>query len=83
MAKKKEKGERETYTKEPVHNLVTPQRITLKKLLFAIGLISLFIGYFLLTLTNPRGDNWASYLSPILIVGGYGLIIASLLLKER
>lgn len=83
MDKKKEKEKRETSAKEVAQDLVIPQRLTLKKILFAIGLISLFVGYFLLTLTNPRGDNWASYLSPILIVGGYGLIIASLLLKER
>jgi hypothetical protein len=52
-----------------------------KKITFIIGLASIFIGFFLLTLTNPEGNNWASILSPLLIIGGYIIVIIALLLK--
>jgi hypothetical protein len=52
-----------------------------KKITFIIGLASIFIGFFLLTLTNPEGNNWASILSPLMIIGGYIVFIVALLLK--
>ncbi|MCX7919445.1 MAG: hypothetical protein N3A72_07525 [bacterium] len=52
-----------------------------KKVCFIIGLTAIFIGFFLLTLTNPEGNNWASILSPILIIGGYIVVIIALLMK--
>ncbi len=45
------------------------------------GTASIIIGLFLLTLTNPEGNNWASILSPLMIIGGYVAVIVGLLLK--
>jgi hypothetical protein len=45
------------------------------------GTASIVIGLFLLTLTNPEGNNWASILSPLMIIGGYVVVIIGLLLK--
>ncbi len=38
-------------------------------------------GFFILTFTDPAGQNWASNLSPFLILGGYGIIAAGILKK--
>src|SRR4051812_27740661 len=37
-----------------------------------------FLGYCLLTLTDPLGQNWASKISPFVIIGGYVLIGAGI-----
>ncbi|HCJ66570.1 MAG TPA: hypothetical protein DHV62_04410 [Elusimicrobia bacterium] len=41
------------------------------KIVIACGIGLLVIGFFVLTKTNPEGSNWASILSPILIISGY------------
>lgn len=41
------------------------------KIIIACGIGLLVIGFFILTKTNPQGSNWASILSPVLIIGGY------------
>jgi hypothetical protein len=40
----------------------------------AAGVVVLIIGYLVLTRTDPAGQNWASVLSPFLILGGYLMI---------
>lgn len=62
-------------------SLQTRKQAFRKKVTFIVGLISIFIGLFLLTLTNPEGNNWASILSPLMIIGGYIVVIVALLLK--
>lgn len=52
-----------------------------KKVSFISGIAMIFIGFFLLTLTNPEGNNWASILSPLLIISGYIVVIIALLMK--
>ena len=44
-----------------------------KKLIF-IGIGVLIVGFLVLTRTDPAGQNWASHLSPFLIIGGYAII---------
>ncbi|OGR85751.1 MAG: hypothetical protein A2901_01170 [Elusimicrobia bacterium RIFCSPLOWO2_01_FULL_54_10] len=39
------------------------------------------VGFIVLTFTDPAGQNWASNLSPFLILGGYGVIAAGILKK--
>ncbi|OGS44509.1 MAG: hypothetical protein A2539_01250 [Elusimicrobia bacterium RIFOXYD2_FULL_34_15] len=41
------------------------------KTVISIGIGLLIIGYLILTKTNPQGDNWASIISPFLLIGGY------------
>jgi hypothetical protein len=57
------------------------KRIFLKKVLFTAGLVGIAVGFFLLTLVDPSGQNWAAIVSPFSIIGGYISIIIALLLK--
>ncbi len=41
------------------------------KIVIACGIGLLVLGFFVLSKTNPEGSNWASILSPLLIIGGY------------
>ena len=45
------------------------------------GLGVVVIGFIVLCFTDPAGQNWASTLSPFLILGGYGTIAAGILQK--
>jgi hypothetical protein len=38
------------------------------------GVCAVAVGFFLVTLTDPAGQNWASNLCPFVILGGYALI---------
>ncbi len=40
------------------------------------------VGFWVLSLTDPLGRNWASTLSPFLILGGYVLIAVGILHSE-
>lgn len=46
------------------------------------GVALLALGFFVLTLTDPNGRNWASALSPFLILGAYGVIALGIFLPE-
>ena len=39
-------------------------------------------GFFVLSLTDPGGQNWASNLSPFLILGGYAIIGIGIVLPD-
>lgn len=41
------------------------------KIVILIGIGLVVIGFLVLTKTNPQGDNWASIVSPFLLIGGY------------
>ncbi len=55
----------------PVSRISFPS--SAKKWLLA-GLFSVVVGFVLLCWTDPSGQNWASTLSPFLLVGGYVLL---------
>lgn len=38
------------------------------------GVIGVILGFIVLTFTDPMGQNWASRLSPFLLIGGYATI---------
>jgi hypothetical protein len=44
------------------------------KKIIGAGIVVLIAGYFVLTKTDPAGQNWASTVAPFLILGGYALI---------
>ncbi|PIP81600.1 MAG: hypothetical protein CO113_17445 [Elusimicrobia bacterium CG_4_9_14_3_um_filter_62_55] len=46
------------------------------------GIAVLALGFFILTLTDPSGRNWASTLSPILILGAYAIIFFGIFLPD-
>ncbi len=52
------------------------------KTIFA-GAVVLALGFFILTKTDPFGQNWASKLSPFLILGGYAIIGVGILVPEK
>ena len=45
-----------------------------------IGIV--VIGFIVLSYTDPAGQNWASNLSPFLILGGYATIAVGIILPE-
>jgi hypothetical protein len=52
-----------------------------KKLLIA-GIVLACLGYYVLTLADPFGQNWAANLSPFLILVGYALVGLSILARD-
>jgi len=53
------------------------------KKVILIGIVILILGFFILTKTDPEGQNWASVLSPFLIVGGYITIAIGIILPDK
>jgi hypothetical protein len=53
-----------------------------KKVIFS-GIFMLIIGYFVLTKTDPMGQNLASMISPFLILGGYVLIGVGIIIPDK
>ncbi|HBU68767.1 MAG TPA: hypothetical protein DEE98_00105 [Elusimicrobia bacterium] len=53
-----------------------------KKVIFA-GICVLSLGFFVLTKTDPAGQNLASNVSPFLILGGYALIGIGIAIPEK
>jgi hypothetical protein len=52
------------------------------KITMAAGVALAAIGYYVLTLTDPAGQNWASNLCPFLILGGYATIGVGIILPD-
>ena len=48
----------------------------------ATGVAVVLLGFWILTYTDPAGQNWASALSPALIVIGYALIGVGIVLPD-
>jgi hypothetical protein len=46
------------------------------------GIAVLALGFYVLTLTDPSGRNWASTLSPLLILGAYAIIAFGIFLPD-
>jgi hypothetical protein len=52
------------------------------KRVIAAGAAAVVVGFFILTLTDPAGRNWASIVSPFLLVAGYALIGVGLVVRD-
>lgn len=52
------------------------------KIAIALGIATGIFGFFLVTFTDPAGQNWASRLCPFVILGGYALIGVGILLPD-
>ncbi|MCB4755432.1 MAG: hypothetical protein LHV69_00380 [Elusimicrobia bacterium] len=46
------------------------------------GIFTVIVGFFVLSFTDPRGQNMASTLSPILIILGYTIIGFGILARD-
>jgi len=58
-------------------------RMLVKKVIFTAGLSGFALGFLVLGLVDPYGQNWAGMVSPFLIIGGVIAIVVALLLKEE
>jgi len=52
------------------------------KKFIGLGILVVFSGFWVLTATDPAGRNWASHLSPLLLIAGYALIGIGIVLKD-
>jgi hypothetical protein len=52
------------------------------KVVIGAGILVVAIGFYVLSLTDPAGRNWASHLCPFLILGGYALIGVGIMLPD-
>ena len=53
-----------------------------KKIIFS-GILVLIAGFYILTKTDSYGQNWASMLSPFLILGGYVIIGIGIIYPDK
>ncbi|HVA66203.1 MAG TPA: hypothetical protein VNK24_04685 [Elusimicrobiota bacterium] len=53
------------------------------KKVIALGIGVLALGFFVLTLTDRMGRNWASDAAPFLILGGYAIIGLGIFCPDR
>ena len=53
------------------------------KKIIAGGIGVVVLGFFVLSKTDPAGQNWASVLSPFLILGGYAAIAIGIIFPEK
>lgn len=53
------------------------------KKVIGAGAALLVLGFIVLSFTDPMGRNWASHLSPFLILGGYAVIAAGIFVPEK
>lgn len=86
MGKKKYKIKQQTVKQlsSQQKNLFS-ENIGISKKGFKIIIFSIFslaIGFLLLRFTNSEGDNWASIVSPIIIISSYIFIAIGILAKD-
>ena len=78
MANKSAKTSKLTAKPSPLETSLTSRG----KKVIAAGVFLVALGLWILTYTDPGGQNWASTLSPLLLVVGYGLIGLGLVVKD-
>jgi len=69
-------------TPPPVQEKIAGISRTGKKVIVS-GIALLFIGFFVLTKTDPSGSNLASMVSPFLILAGYVVIGIGIIFPEK
>lgn len=81
--KDKLKAQKQNSQQSAKQAIIKPSGISKmgKKVIFS-GILLLIAGFFILTKTDPQGQNWASILSPFLIVGAYITIAIGIILPD-
>lgn len=84
----RQQGDKQEHEKSPQSApepaVLEQEAITpLGKKTIGAGIIVLIAGFYILTLTDPNGRNWASLLSPLLILGAYAIIGVGIFLPEK
>jgi hypothetical protein len=85
MSKKHRKKEQQKKVEEKGGGLPLPtETISGRgKKTIAAGIGVLVLGFIVLSLTDAHGRNWASVLSPFLILGGYAVIAAGIFVPSE
>lgn len=82
------KNKKNKHQQQQPNNQVKPVEKTAgisavgKKIIFA-GAALLVVGYFVLSKTDPAGQNLASTISPFLILGGYAAIAVGIAFPDK
>jgi len=77
---KKNKAHKEIRPQQPAAIEALSSR---GKKVIGTGVGTLVLGFIVLCFTDPMGRNWASLISPFLIVGGYVLVGIGIFLPEN
>jgi len=77
------KDKKQKQPQQPVKVMKVAGISATGKKIIAAGVVVLVIGYVVLTRTDPAGQNWASTLSPFLILGGYALVGIGIIFPAR
>ena len=81
MSKKESKSKSKPAGKFPARTQEQDSgKKKLKATMFGIGIGMLILGYLCLTQVDKMAQNWAGFVSPVLIVGAYIVMIISILL---
>lgn len=81
MGKKDKQKPSQTKTAPPLPK--EPLLSRRGKIVLGAGILLAAVGFYLLTLTDPAGRNWASNLCPFVILGGYALMGVGIVLPDR
>lgn len=84
MAKNPRRTQKENAAVVGGNKTKTPSLVSSrgKKVIMA-GVIVVLSGFWILTFTDPAGQNWASTLSPALLILGYAAIGVGIVLPDR
>ena len=85
MAKKNKRnavGDKKFTSSPPVEFIPAEKLSARGKKVIAAGIGVLVVGFWLLTYTDPAGQNWASVLSPFLLIAGYVVIGIGIVLPD-
>lgn len=79
---KKIKPQKPSAPIPPVKELEGPILSKRGKITIAVGVAVVALGFYLVTFTDPAGQNWASTLCPFVILGGYAVIGVGIVLPD-
>jgi dipeptide/tripeptide permease len=82
MAKNPRRQQKELSPSQPKTSLSAPAVSRRGKRVIGIGIAIVAIGFWILSYTDPAGQNWASKLSPAILVAGYALIGIGIMLPD-
>jgi hypothetical protein len=82
MAKNPRRQQQETAAGKPTGSKTGGSISRRGKKVIGIGVSVVVLGFWILTYTDPAGQNWASRLSPLLLVIGYALIGVGIILPD-
>lgn len=80
MSKDKKKNKHKQVPEKKLEPIGISRR---GKRIIAAGVGVVIVGFFILSKTDPAGQNWASVVSPFLILGGYATIAIGIIFPDK